>query len=115
MNKVLSFVVLVTFIFSSCASAPVINHSQKPPVQLRVFHFIYPHNGYTNNATLAFKDGGFHIDLKATDPSEGSGTVTKRSPAGRTVLIVLLAVGILGAGGYFLYDYLTNPDSSLRN
>ena len=111
MNKVLGFVVLLTFIFSSCASAPVINHSQKQPVQLRVS---YPQNGFTNNVTSTVKDYEFHIDLKASEPTDGPGTGVKRPSAVKTVLIIVFVAGVAAAAGYFLYDYITNPDSILK-
>jgi len=114
MNKTLGFVVLFAFIFSSCASAPVINHSQKTSEQLRVSLFVYPQNGYTNTAVLTVKDNEFQIDLKASEPTDGSGAGAKKSSSGNKFLTFVLALGSVALAGYFIYDYMTNPDSVLK-
>jgi len=107
MNKVLGFVVLFTFIFSSCASAPVINHSQKPSVQLRGYPFFSPDNGYTNSANLTVKDYEYNLDLKTTaDEYEGSDTGTKKASSGISTLTIVIVVGIAAVAGYFIYDMI---------
>jgi len=112
MNKVLGFVVLITFIFSSCASAPVINQVPKPSVQLRVSPLVYPNNGYTNNAALTVEDNEYHLDLKATDEYEGADTGTKKkaSSVNLTVTIVIV-VGVAAVAGFFIYDIIKNSKS----
>jgi hypothetical protein len=118
MNKALGFVVLFAFIFSSCATAPVANHSQKLSTQVRVYPFFNPYVGYTNTSPLAFKDySSFKIlDAKVAEPTEDikSNAKAEQSSSGNTVLITVLQIGILAAGGYLLYDYFTNPDSFLK-
>jgi hypothetical protein len=118
MNKALTFVVFVAFIFSSCATAPVVNPNQKLSAHVRVYPFAYLNGGYPNAATLAFKDySGFKIlDAKAAESTDGTGSNTeaKQSPTGYNLLAGVLAVGVLALGGYFLYDSITNPDSLLN-
>jgi len=118
MNKALAFVVLFAFIFSSCATAPVANHSQKLSTQVQVYPFINPYIGSPNTSVLAFKDySSFKIlDAKVAEPTEDTKSDTKaeQSSSGSKVLITVLQIGILAAGGYLIYDYFTNPDSFLK-
>jgi len=117
MNKVLGLVVLFAFIFSSCATAPVANQSQKLSAQVRVYPFAYFNGGYTNTATLAFKDySGFRIlDAKAAESTEDtkSNTNAEKSSSNNTALFLQIGLA-LAIGGYLAYDYFTNPDSFLK-
>jgi len=72
MNKVLAFVVFIAFIFSSCATAPVANNSQKFSSQVRVYPFANFNGGFTNTQALAFKDyNSFKVlDTKAAESAE---------------------------------------------
>jgi len=117
MNKALGFVVLFVFIFSSCATAPVANHSQKLSTQVRVYPFFNPYVGYANTSTLAFKDySSFRIlDAKVAEPTEDtkSNANTEKSSSNNTALFLQIGL-VLALGGYLAYDYFTNPDSFLK-
>jgi hypothetical protein len=103
MNKVLGFVVLFGFIFSSCATVPAIAAAAAPVVNHR----------YTNTVTYAVKGYerfGF-IDLKASESTDdgGAGTGAKQSSLDlQTILAVVSAVGL---GGWLIYSLVINPDS----
>jgi hypothetical protein len=111
MNKFLGFVVLITFTFFSCASAPVINPGQKSSVQLRVSPFSYPNNGYTNNANLTVKNYEYHPELKATDQYEGSGTEAKKPPSSNLTMTIIVIVGVVAVAGFFIYDIIKSSQS----
>jgi hypothetical protein len=110
MNKALAFVVLFAFIFSSCATAPVVTNSQKFSSQVRVYPFAYFNGGYTNTATLAFKDySSFRIlDTKAAESTEDieSAKAAKQSSAGEFLLTTgyLLGAAACIAGAWFIYE-----------
>ena len=117
MNKALYFIVLLSFIFSSCATAPVANHSQKLSTQVRVYPFINPYIGYTNTSTLAFKDySSFRIlDTKVAEPTEDTKSDAKAEKSSSNNTALFLQIGVcLAIGGYLAYDYFTNPDSFLK-
>ena len=117
MNKALSFFVLFAFIFSSCATAPVANHSQKLSTQVRVYPFINPYIGYTNTSALAFKDySSFRIlDTKVAEPTEDTKSNAKAEKSSSNNTALFLQIGlVLALGGYLAYDYFTNPDSFLK-
>jgi len=117
MNKALSFVVLFAFIFYSCATAPVVNHSQKLSSQVRVYPFVNPYIGYPNTATLAFEDYSSFIilDAKVAEPTEDtkSNANAEKSSSNNTALFLQIGL-VLALGGYLAYDYFTNPDSFLK-
>jgi len=119
MNKALGFVVLFAFIFSSCATAPVANHSQKLSSQVRVYPFAYFDGRYTNTATLAFKDySSFKIlGTKAAesdeDIEEAKAEAAKKASANNDFLFGLGLTSLI-VGGYAVYDYFFNPDSFIK-
>jgi len=101
MKKVLGFVVLFAFIFSSCATAPVTDPVAK--------------NGYKPTITFAVKGYerfGF-LDLKASESADdgepGTGSAQQSSDSS-SVAMTIGVLGALGLGGWFAYKYITDPD-----
>jgi hypothetical protein len=114
MNKALAFVVLFAFIFSSCATAPVANHSRKFSSQVRVYPFAYFNGGYTNTATLAFRDyNSFRIlGTKAAESTEDieEAKAAKKSSMESWLFNGLILVGVTGAivGTFYLTHLYTD-------
>jgi PBP1b-binding outer membrane lipoprotein LpoB len=102
MKKILGVIVLFAFIFSSCATAPVVapvvNHKNK------------------NTATFAVK--GFErfgiLDLKASDPTDNGGKGTEEEKPSFSIGEWIITALMIGAGltalGYGTYLAVTNPD-----
>ena len=116
MKKALVFFILFAFIFSSCATAPLVNNNREFHTQLRIYPVFYPHNGYTNTTTLAIRINKplRILDEKAAElpPAEPKAEAKKSifsNPA-----TTVLSLGVMAVGGYLLYDYFTNPDSILK-
>jgi len=118
MKNALGFVVLFAFIFSSCATAPVVNNSQKFSSQVRVYPFANFKGGFTNTQALAFKDyRSFRIlDAKAAESNEDieEANAKKQSSTGEFLLGTVYLLGAAGllVGAYLYYDnFVKKPDS----